>query len=152
MTLLASIPKRFVSWNKVLVALAILALVLGWLGQFVRERFIVASLRAKGAEVGYHCGHAATVFFPSGSSFADADMELVTAFRDLESVDLTYTQVTVDGVAQLGNSTRLRSLTVLVKQITDRQEETLKRDNARLSIEKLWLDEGTGMRIVDGFQ
>jgi hypothetical protein len=139
-----------ISLKKLFVGLVLPLLVVGWLQQFVRERIIVLKLQERGGQVWYQCGHAARVSFPEGSDFGDSDMPLLGALRDLGSVDLSFTHVTSDGLESLKGLQHLRLLSVLVKQISEQQEEELHQACPELAIEKLWLVDG--IRAVDGYQ
>jgi len=140
-----------VSAKKLVVALLLFALCLGWFQDVCRQLVLVAQLRSAGLEPTFRQGNVVEVSFPrSRTAFSDDDMERLKGFGHLEVLDLSYTQVTDAGLDCVKDFPRLQRLRVLVSQISKRRERELRDARPRLIIEKWEIIGGRG--VVDGWQ
>ncbi len=130
------------SCRKRTVALLLGFVVLGWLIHLSYETGIEIRLRQKGADVWRKCGRVAGLDFDRGSTFGDADMGLVTQLGGLESLDLSFTQVTSSGLEQVRKCRRLERLSILVDQITPEQERQFKQELPLLVVDQLVIVDG----------
>ena len=163
-------------WKKLLLALALIGLGLGWLQDRVRQHRIVARFKDR-PEIAfeYWTGNVSTVFLRGRSSdFGDADLAGLVGLRHLDALNLSYSQVSdaglvhlkefpnlqsldVDctpvtnaGLVRIKECPRLTVLSVLVTQITDEREQELTEAMPDLQIRKYHLIDG--MRVGDGYQ
>lgn len=121
-------------------------LVVVWLGQLTYETGIEILLRQRGASVWRKSGRVAGLDFGKESHFGDSDIGWVTRLGGLESLDLSFTQVTSTGVEQLLNCRHLTSLSVLPEQITPEQERRLKTELPHLMVDQIVIVDGRRVR------
>ncbi len=121
-------------------------LVVAWLVQLTYETSIEIQLRQRGASVWRKAGRVAGLDFGRESHFEDSDIGLLTRLGGLESLDLSFTQVTSAGVEQLRSCRHLTFLSVLPEQVTPEQERRLKTELPHLMVDRIVIVDGWRVR------
>ena len=127
------IPRLQFSLRSMMIAVAAVSVVLAIMSVFWRnerrERAVLKQLRPYGAEAFFAGGSVRALrFTPSKETLGDDALPLVRKFRRLRDLDLTYTDVTSAGIAELEGMTHLE---VIIADEAKISEEALDRLDER---------------------